>query len=166
MLWRAPCVVLAVVTVFTATAFAEDLSYTIRPGDTPVALAKRYHVPLAAILARNKGLDPRRLQVGGTLIVPLSAAAPPAPPAARSVLPDEEAPGPSYVVAPGDCPVAIAARFGVSLEALLQANPGIDPEHLLVGRVLTIPVAAAPPPVPVTRAGGEGQAAPLVMDFR
>lgn len=172
MPWRAPFAVLAVVTVFAATASAKDIAHIIRPGDTPAALAKHYHVPVAALLARNTGIDPCRLKVGDTLVVPSPASPPSAvtapPPDVRSVLPDEEASGPSYVVAPGDCPVAIAVRFGVPLEALLRANPGIDPEHLAVGRVLAIPATApaAPPPVPVTRSGKPGQAAPLVMDFR
>ncbi|KHK00853.1 LysM peptidoglycan-binding domain-containing protein [Desulfovibrio sp. TomC] len=172
---------------------AGDTTHIVRPGDNPAALAKRYRVSVAAILARNQGLDPCRLKVGDALVIPEAPAAatapaapgapgapgtsgpPPAPAAARPAvppknlaLPDEETPGQRYVVAPGDCPAAIAERFGIPLAVLTRANPGLDPKKLPVGCVLTVPEgnACAPPPVPVTRPGESGSAAPLVMDFQ
>ena len=42
----------------------------------------------------------------------------------------------------GDIPVTIAAQFGITVEALLAANPGLDPTGLNIGDVLIIP----PPP--------------------
>lgn len=163
---------------------AGDTAHIARPGDNPAALAKRYHVSVEAILARNQGLDPSRIKVGDTIVIPEVRGAPAAPgafvspPAAtvarpvvapkNAALPDEEAPGQRYVVAPGDCPAAIAERFGVPLELLTQANPGLDPKKLPVGCVLTVPEgnACAPPPVPVTRPGEPASTAPLVMDFQ
>ena len=50
--------------------------------------------------------------------------------------------GQAYVVQSGDIPVSIAAKFGITVEALLAANPGIDATGLQVGQVLIIP----PPP--------------------
>lgn len=172
MPWRAPLAVLAILAATVLPASAEDLAHVIRPGDTPVALAKAYHVPVAAILARNTQLDPCRLKVGDVLYVPLDAkATAPAAlkPAGSSLLPDEEPPGGCYVVAPGDYPAAIAERFHVSVEALTQANPGLEPTNLPIGRVLAIPaesVPAAPPPVAVDRPGAPQPSAPLVMDFQ
>lgn len=49
--------------------------------------------------------------------------------------------GQTYVVQSGDIPVTIAEKFGITVEALLAANPGIDPRGLQVGQVLTIPPA-------------------------
>lgn len=179
MPWLAPLMVLAAVTVLATTAAAEDICHVIRSGDTPVAVARFYHVSVADILSHNKNLDPCRLKVGDVLHIPRgyatglpdvpSPAAPAtAPSPGQALLPDDEAPGPWYVVAPGDCPAGIAARFGVSLDALNRANPGLDPKNLPVGRVLSIPsaVAAAPPPVTVARPDAPGAAAPLVMDFQ
>lgn len=171
MPWRTPLAALAILAATVMPAAAEDLAHVIRPGDTPVALAKAYHVPVAAILARNTQLDPCRLKVGDVLYVPLDAK-PPAradsKPAASDLLPDEEPPGGCYVVAPGDCPASIAARFHVSVESLVRVNPGIEPTNLPVGRVLAIPVdvAPAPPPVSVARPGASGPAVPLAMDFQ
>ncbi|MBM4436171.1 MAG: LysM peptidoglycan-binding domain-containing protein [Actinobacteria bacterium] len=44
-----------------------------------------------------------------------------------------------YSVRPGDSLSAIAARFGVTVEALVQANRIVNPDSLSVGQPLTIP---------------------------
>ncbi|TMC53298.1 MAG: LysM peptidoglycan-binding domain-containing protein [Chloroflexi bacterium] len=59
--------------------------------------------------------------------------------------------GPSfqtYVVQNGDTLVAIAARFGTDVNALMAAN-GLRTDHLSIGQVLRIPAAAAPVAQPV-----------------
>ena len=45
----------------------------------------------------------------------------------------------TYVVQPGDSLANIAARFGVSIDAIVAANPGIDPNRMNVGQTLIIP---------------------------
>ena len=45
-------------------------THTVKAGETPYAIARRYGVPPAALLAANPGLDPRRLKVGQVLNVP------------------------------------------------------------------------------------------------
>lgn len=46
-----------------------------------------------------------------------------------------------YEVREGDTLSGIAARFGVSEEAILKQNPGLDPDTLFVGQDLVIPPA-------------------------
>ena len=156
-----------------AAPLAADVAHAVRPGDNPARLARIYRVPLSVILERNKGLDPCRIKIGDVVFVPVpdegragvpSASAAPA----SDGVPDEEVAGVRYVVVPGDAPAAIAERFGVPLDALSRLNPGLDPQKLAVGRVLTIPEgsACAPRPVPVSRPGDGSPAAPLVMDFQ
>ena len=46
----------------------------------------------------------------------------------------------TYTVRPGDTLSGIAERFGVSLDALIAANPQIsDPDRIFPGEVITIP---------------------------
>lgn len=181
MSWRT-VLLLPWVLVAPPFALAENISHVARPGDTPVALAKTYRVSVAAILAHNKGLDPCRIKVGDVILVPANPDTPAAAPATgdppsapkaaplpnAAALPDEEAPGLRYVVLPGDFPATIAERFGIPLDVLSRANPGLDPKNLAVGRVLTIPDGSScpPPPVSVARPGETATSAPLVMDFQ
>jgi LysM repeat protein len=59
-----------------------------------------------------------------------------------------------YTVVADDTLTGIAFRHSVSLEDLIAANPGIDPNFLTIGLTLTIPlegvvVAALPTPTPI-----------------
>jgi LysM repeat protein len=44
-----------------------------------------------------------------------------------------------YKISPNDTLTALARRFGVTVEALLSANPGVIPESLTIGQTITIP---------------------------
>lgn len=71
--------------------------------------------------------------------------------AAESALPT---PTPfTYTVVYGDTFIGIAGRFGISLEELMAANPGVQPNALSIGTVLLIPVGGSisdePTPTPV-----------------
>ena len=65
-----------------------------------------------------------------------------------------------YTVVAGDTLGAIAQRYGISLEALMAANPGVQPTALSVGTELTIPSGdqlsgeptTTPAPLPVLQA--------------
>jgi competence protein ComEC len=70
----------------------------------------------------------------------------PAPANLSSMTPTPTAPaaqptgdGTTYVVQPGDTLYSIAVRFGVSLQALIEANQIEDPNQLQAGQVLVIP---------------------------
>ena len=47
-----------------------------------------------------------------------------------------------YTIRPGDTLFSIGRRFNVSVDDLLEANPGIDPQSLRVGQIICIPVTA------------------------
>jgi LysM repeat protein len=44
-----------------------------------------------------------------------------------------------YTIRDGDYPAKIARKHGVKLEALLKANPGLNPRRLKIGEKVTIP---------------------------
>jgi len=48
-----------------------------------------------------------------------------------------------HVVAPGDTLWAIASRYGVPMAAIVSANAIADPNVLVVGEALAIPLPAA-----------------------
>lgn len=47
--------------------------------------------------------------------------------------------GRTHTVKAGDTPTVIAKKYGVKLDALMAANPNLDPRRLRVGQVLRIP---------------------------
>ncbi len=47
--------------------------------------------------------------------------------------------GETYTIVAGDSPSLIAEKCGVGLQALLDANPGIQPTNLHIGDLLNIP---------------------------
>lgn len=44
-----------------------------------------------------------------------------------------------HVVQPGETPSSIARRYGVSVQALLEANPGLEPRRMRIGQKINIP---------------------------
>ncbi len=45
----------------------------------------------------------------------------------------------TYVIQPGDMLYKIAAQYGVSVQAIINANRGINPYNLIPGQVIQIP---------------------------
>lgn len=112
-----------------------SVRYFISPGDTLFAIARTFNTTVAAIQAANPGIDPNSLQVGRLICVPTTQ-------------PPTTCPGRVYTVRSGDTLFSIARNQGVSLNALQQANPAVDPNRLTVGQQLCIPTGPAPGPAP------------------
>ena len=135
--------------------------YVVKAGDTLAGIAVRFGVGLDDLQTLNPSLDASRLSIGQQIRLPASnelttpeptAAAPvtptelvvPAGPPVATPSPPVDTPtgsavGQSYTVQEGDIPEKIAARFNISVEALLAANPGLDPTHLTIGQTIIIP---------------------------
>jgi LysM repeat protein len=105
-------------------------AYTIKAGDTFYALARNNNTTTAAIIAANPGVNPNALQIGQQICIPKQSIYPPCPS------------GNYYTIRQGDTLYAIAHRFGVSVDALMAANPGISPTSLMIGQVICIPTPA------------------------
>jgi LysM repeat protein len=45
-------------------------THRVQAGETPMAIARRYNVKLDALLIANPGLNPKRMQVGQSLVIP------------------------------------------------------------------------------------------------
>ncbi len=135
-------------------------TYIVQPGDSLFAIADRFNVSVSELATINKIYDVNSVFVGQVLVLPASLPAgfgtggavtnpvtqPPARPVAQP--PVIAQPGvtvttvttySSYTVQPGDFLTGIAARFGTTAQAILAANPILDPNVVYVGQRLIIP---------------------------
>ncbi|MCS6835650.1 MAG: LysM peptidoglycan-binding domain-containing protein [Anaerolineae bacterium] len=89
-------------------------------------------------------------------VATLPALALPSPALALTIIPppmtraEGAANGQTYTVQPGDNLFRIALRFGVSAEALAQANALSDPSLIVAGQVLRIPSTLVPSATPMS----------------
>jgi LysM repeat protein len=104
--------------------------YVVQRGDTLYAIAHRYSVSLSDLMRANPQADPNLLVIGQVLCIP------PAPTTVRCP-PNSY----HYRIVPGDTMYGIAHRYGVNLNALLTLNNGVDPNALVPGEIICIPMA-------------------------
>lgn len=111
----------------------EPVYYTIVEGDTPLAIASEYEIPVELLLAANEITDPTLLQVGDQLLIPPSEGL------------TQGVPIILYDLAEDDTLLGLAAKYGSSVKDILAVNPELIPSSLEVGQTVAIPVIFAPP---------------------
>jgi len=116
-------------------------THTVQPKETLYGIARQHGVDLNALLEANPAAE-QGLQPGMVLVLP--TAGQPVPTAPPLVDPDARDSLARHPVAAGETLFSIAARYGVTVEALQAANPGLG-AALRVGQPLRIPGTAAPP---------------------
>lgn len=163
-----PAVLPDVVIVGQGDAPSSSATYVVVDGDSLSAIADRFSTTVEEIMAANN-LDDVFLFVGQELVIPgvdpgddvpepteqpLSTDEPlptEEPLATDTPVPfaPEETPAPfdgeTYTVQEGDIPSTIAEQFGISAEALMEANGITDPASLQIGQVLIIPAPDSGP---------------------
>ena len=138
--------------------------YTIQSGDTVWKLSQTYGVSTQDILDVNPGIDPQNLQIGSTLCIPTAKPAP--APSAKATPPAKAAPQApaapmapkasmpptvpqtkavssrhfSYCVKRCDTICGIARNFCVSVESIINVNPGMNPKCLQAGTYINVPI--------------------------
>lgn len=136
----------------------DENAYVVRSGDNPYRIARRFGVPVEALIKLNNITNPTRLKVGQVLIIPgpdVTAPPAPAPKEPQATIPPTAAADGTYVVRQGDTLYEISRRFDITMATLIAANDLADPRRLDVGQVLVIPdteleSASTPPPAPPT----------------
>ena len=110
-------------------------AYIVQPGDTMFLIAQRFNVSLDALIAANPQIpDPSLIVPGQTVCVPIVPVPDGCPPNTFA-----------YIVQPGDTMFLIARRFGISLDALINANPQIpNPNQIIPGQKLCVPILPSP----------------------
>ena len=143
-------------------------TYTVQAGDTLLGIADQFGTTVNAIAEANDITDATSLNIGQVLIIPgltddtSVLGTTEEPPTDTPEPPDEpdptiepeptdepepteveEAPtsceGQVHIVEAGEFPAVIAPLYGITMEELMAANPGIDPTTLQIGDCLTIP---------------------------
>lgn len=130
--------------------------YTVRPGDNLWRIASKHHVSVNDIRTANR-MSNDTVMLGQKLVIPGSGPVDAASPSQ----PQPAAPGKPavYVVKAGDTFSQIAEAHHLTLSALSKANSSIDPNRVVIGTKLTIPVKNKAP-VPVSPGPGSPSAAP------
>jgi hypothetical protein len=108
--------------------------YVIQRGDTLTAIATQYAIPVSTVLALNPEIsDPSTIVLGSVLYLgrdPRVRLEPCGPDTVACWL---------YVVQPGDRLAIIAARYGMTVQAILSANPEITDENTIYsGQVIRL----------------------------
>lgn len=117
--------------------------WTVDKGNTMTAIAAAVGVSLSALLKANPGVYANLIFPGQKLKLPTGAKWPAAQVPKPAAKPAAKPSGPTgWTVDPGDNLTAIAQKTGVSLDALIRANPGISPDHIYPGQKLRLPVGA------------------------
>lgn len=140
-------------------------SYTVQAGDTAFAIAERFGITVEELASANNMTVEQiaNLSVGQKLIIPQPA---PTQQPVTTTTPETGEPGATttpeageptatstpaaseegtYTVKEGDIPSTIAEQFGISVEALMEANGITDPTSLKIGQVLIIPTPTPEP---------------------
>lgn len=110
---------------------SDPIIHVVQWGETLIMIARHYDVTVQSIAQANNLRDPNYIYVGQRLIIPTGT----------GTLPG----GTYYTVQRGDNLTLIAARFGTTVSAIVQANNLQNPSFIYAGQVLFIPGAVVPP---------------------
>jgi len=116
------------------------LEHVVASGETFSHIAERYGVALSELTGMNAQVNPRRLQIGMTVIVPVGSRGGRAvAPGVSQVATNVNARGSVHTVSSGESFWTISRRYGVTTSALAAANGKAQGDVLQIGEELRIP---------------------------
>lgn len=113
----------------TPAAADEPLIHVVQPGENLFRIGLRYGVTVDVLVAANGLSNANRIYVGQRLVIPTRGSASTPPAAAAG----------THVVQPGETLSLIAARYGLTTQALASANGIVNPNRIYSGQRLVIP---------------------------
>jgi LysM repeat protein len=120
----------------SAMLFAQQkkyVSYTTKKGETLKSIAKNYHMSKKDLMRLNPGVS-KKPKENTVIIVPNKNFG-------KEIVANEQNKDTYYVVLPKDTLYGISRKFGLTIEALKNANPTLE-NGLKIGMKLTIPKPA------------------------
>lgn len=109
-------------------AASQQVIHVVEPGDTLSAIAAKYDVSWTDIAAANNIVAPYTIYRGQKLVIP-----------GVSPTPVPETPVRTHTVQAGETLYSIAIQYGVTVQAIMQANNLTNPDLIRTGQTLTIP---------------------------
>lgn len=106
--------------------------YLVQAGDSFYSIAQKFNIPFDVFYMANSGLDPANLQIGQAVCIPMLPACP-----VNSI---------PHAIRPGETYYSLAQIYGVSVNDIIMANPGVDPNNLQVGQLICLPYRPIPTP--------------------
>lgn len=141
IIWLISVLILVLLISPVGSALA-DVIYVVQPGDTLWGIAQKFDVTMASIIEANNIGNASLIIVGQELIIPgvnEDGAPAESQPPTQSSAPTAPTNSTTYVVQPGDTLSEIAAEFGVTTAAIVEANALGNPNLIFVGQELIIP---------------------------
>ncbi|HDX9637770.1 TPA: LysM peptidoglycan-binding domain-containing protein, partial [Bacillus cereus] len=109
--------------------------HIVQKGETLFLIGKQYGVNEEEMKKANPDIDPKNLEIGSTVNIPIDAREPGnATPKVRK-----------HIVQEGETLFLIGKQYGVNEEEMKKANPGIDPKNLEIGSTVNIPIDVREP---------------------
>ena len=109
-----------------------DIAYVVERGDSLSVIARRFNTSVTRLASLNQLQSRNRIQIGQRLLLPQDNSQ---PTSVAAVVSEDG----SYTVRRGDTVSLIAARYGITEQALLGVNGIQDPHRIYPGQQLTMP---------------------------
>lgn len=108
-------------------------TYTVAPSENFFDIANKFNIQLDELLQANPSVDPDRLRAHQELCIPDGK---------QAAGGDHDCPRGTkpYTLKRGDNFFNLARQFNTTIDAILGANPDVDPDRLEIGEVVCIPV--------------------------
>ena len=114
-------------------------SHIVSGGETLSSISRQYKIGLDRLISENKILDPNALQIGQEIFIPAQRGQPATQRQEKDTSPvDPNAD--HHIVTSGDTLNRIAKRYGVSTDSIVSANSLENPNNIIIGQRITLPV--------------------------
>lgn len=138
-------IALTLMLLLISSAAYADTIYTVKAGDTLYSIARTHNVTVAAIMQANNLTNANLIVVGQQLTIPDGSTTPP-----PSETPPTSTPSGTHTVKTGETLYSISRLYGVTIQAIAQANGLVNLNVIYPGQQLVIPGGSTTPTTPPT----------------